>query len=113
MPRTLGDISVVKEELCMNQILYSTAMELVTKAKVNGKTGKTADAMSLKLLQNDLGNIPQWLTQLLGSVPLCGLEIGWQAWEPEEDYDGLEWMEINTPQGIREESLEYRNLPSF
>jgi hypothetical protein len=107
MPRSLGDISVIKEEIWMNQHLYNAALELVVKAREKGRIGKTADDMSLNRLQNEIRNIPRWLTQLLGTVPLCGLEIGWQAWEPEESYDGFEWMEINTPQSILNESLDY------
>ncbi len=40
------------------------------------------------------------------------MEIGWQAHEPEEDYDGIEYVEIYEPQHMIDESFEaYPGIP--
>jgi hypothetical protein len=49
---------------------------------------------------------PQWLRELFEAVPLCGIELGWQAYEPHGDYDGIAIIEWSDARGIRSESLE-------
>jgi hypothetical protein len=46
------------------------------------------------------------MAELLTAIPLGGLEIGWQAYEPKDDYDGVEWIELSDASGIRSESIE-------
>src|SRR5262249_1587234 len=44
--------------------------------------------------------------ELITTVPLCGLELGWQAQEPDGDFDGVEWMQWSDPRNMRSESIE-------
>ena len=37
---------------------------------------------------------------------MCGLELGWQAFDPEPDFDGVLWIEVSNADGILWESLE-------
>jgi hypothetical protein len=46
------------------------------------------------------------LLELLSAVPLCGLELGWQAFAPEPGFDGVSWVEISNADRILWESLE-------
>jgi len=52
------------------------------------------------------GRIPLWYVELITTVPICGLELGWQAQEPVGDYDGVEWMEWSDPRNMRSESID-------
>ena len=91
----------------MDPPLSNAAAKLVARAEAAGQHGTLADAKVLKRLTHDTGErIPEWYVELLLRYPLCGLEIGWQADEPEGEYDGIAWMTWSDPNGIRSESLE-------
>ncbi len=49
---------------------------------------------------------PSWLLDLLSAIPLCGLRLGWRAFDPEPDFDGVLWVEVSDADGILSESLE-------
>jgi hypothetical protein len=59
-----------------------------------------------RLVADTGGRIPPWLADLLVTQPLAGLELGWQAYPPEADSDGVMWLEISDARNIRSESLE-------
>jgi hypothetical protein len=50
--------------------------------------------------------IPAWYVELLTSIPICGLELEWQADVPDDEDDGIAWIEWCGVKGIRSESLE-------
>lgn len=91
----------------MNSELSKAVANLMKRAKAAGQGGKPATAMAMKQLGKDMGDrIPPWYVELLVGYPLGGLEIGWQADKPDDDYDGIAWMEWSDPDNIRSESLE-------
>jgi hypothetical protein len=91
----------------MNANLRDAAVQLVERAAAIGQKGKTADKGLLEALVRDAkGHIPPWYAELITTVPLCGLELGWQAHEPVDDYDGIEWMVWSDPRNMRSESIE-------
>jgi hypothetical protein len=82
-------------------------MQLVERAAAVGHTGKIADQELLAALVRDAkGHIPPWYAELITTIPLCGLELGWQAHEPADDYDGIEWMVWSDASNMRSESIE-------
>lgn len=85
----------------MNADLAKASSQFVQRASAVGQSGRLADLDSLIALNAEMGNrIPEWLISLITTVPLCGLEVDWQA----NDLDGkIEWADAN---GIRSESLE-------
>jgi hypothetical protein len=87
--------------------LHQAANVLVERAAKAGQRGTLADPDELRQLDHDLGGrLPGWYAELLASVPLGGLELGWQAGEPEDDFDGVEWLDWSSPHDIRGESVE-------
>jgi hypothetical protein len=52
------------------------------------------------------GHIPGWYIDLLTTVPLCGLQLGWQAYEPDEDSAGILWLQWSDAEDMRGEMLE-------
>jgi hypothetical protein len=95
----------------MNPDLRSAAMDLVERAKAKGVAGKTANTEMLRQLNLQLnGQIPEWYQELILTIPICGLEIGWQQWEPDENVkedDGIGWLEIYHEDGIRQDCLQF------
>ena len=91
----------------MNYELTKAVAKLMERAKAAGQCGKPATAKAMTQLVKDMGDrIPSWYVELLVGYPLCGLEIGWQADEPGDDYDGIAWIQWSDPDNIRSESLE-------
>lgn len=84
----------------------SAAEALVARAAALGKRGRTLSPDERERLAAALPQYPAWLLDLLFAVPLCGLELGWQADAPEPDYDGLAWLWVSDGDGILKESLE-------
>ena len=91
----------------MKAKLRDAALQLVDRAAKSGHRGKTANKRLLAALVRDAkGRIPSWYVELITTVPICGLELGWQAQPPEADYDGIEWMDWSDPRNMRSESIE-------
>ena len=92
----------------MNQQLLNEARNLVERANAGGgKSGVLADTAQMETLRENLGGrLPRWYIELLTTVPLCYLEMGWQALEPTRDDDGVNWVEWLGPRDIESESLE-------
>ncbi len=91
----------------MTTVVQQSAKGLVERAAALGQHGVVAGEEELQQLNRDMGNrMPCWYIELLTSVPLCGLEFGWQAYEPDGDFDGIEWLQWSDPANIRSESLE-------
>ena len=92
----------------------SAAQTLIKRAVQVGQHGTLADPDALQQLDRELdGRLPTWYAELLATVPLSGLYLGWQAYEPkadfdgpEDDFDGIEWLKWSDSHNIRVESLE-------
>lgn len=82
------------------------AEALVARAEALGIRGRTLDSEEQQRVSAALPGYPAWLLELLSSVPLCGLELGWQAYEPAPDFDGVLWVEVTDAAGILSESLD-------
>ena len=82
------------------------ALELVRRAERIGQRGQVIPPSDLADLTRDLGvSIPAWLFELLTTVPLAGLEFGWQE-DAERGLDGVAWLIWSDARNIRSESLE-------
>jgi hypothetical protein len=86
--------------------IRSAAEVLVTRAAVLGIRGRTLSTEDRQRIVAGLPVYPAWLLDLLSVVPLCGLRLGWQAYDPEPDADGVLWVEVSDAGGILSESLE-------
>lgn len=80
------------------------AIALVARALALGKKGRVIPADEMQEVIDELGGTyPTWLADLLTTVPLCGLELGWQASEAD---DNVSWLEWSDGPGILSESQE-------
>lgn len=87
--------------------VQEAAESFVARAAALGRQGRTISPDEMQRVIDALGGgYPPWLAELLTVVPLCGLELGWQASESEPDYDGLSWLEWSDARGILSESRE-------
>jgi hypothetical protein len=88
----------------MQQSVLQAARDLAARA---GKRGTTVKPIDFDAVAAELDiEIPSWLRELFTTVPMSGLEFGWQAFEPEGDYDGMAVLEWADADGIRSESLK-------
>jgi hypothetical protein len=88
--------------------MLSKAVEnLIRRAEAAGHSGERTTLEAMKALNKDMvERIPAWYVELLVNFPLAGLEIGWQADEPDDEDDGTAWVEWCDAAGMRSESLE-------
>jgi len=87
--------------------VLAQAQKLIHRAAEKGSRGKIITREQMKELAGDLGlEVPSWLTELVTTVPLCGLELGWKAYDPAPGFDGVMWMEWSDADNIRSDSLE-------
>lgn len=76
--------------------------------QVNEGVGRTATAEEVQLLQEKFGDlIPQWYYRLICQLPLIDAEVAWQAYEPDEDFDGLASVQFLSAEDMILESFEY------
>ena len=97
----------------MSARLFFEASALIARAAANGFTGSVEDIGEWQRLNSELGGvIPIWYIELVTTVPLVGLELGWQSLEPEGEDDGVSWMEWLDAANVRLEMLEaYPGIP--
>ena len=77
-------------EKTMNDELQIAVEAFITKASESGQTGKAVDINECVKFNDKLNLIiPDWYQELITTYPLSGIEFMWQAFEPEEDFDGL------------------------
>jgi hypothetical protein len=99
----------------MSDIIFQEAENFIGKAKKLGRKylGRTATREEIQLLTEKFGDkIPSWYYKLISELPLIHMEIGWKAYEPEEDYDGIAYVEIYQPSHMIDESFEaYPGIP--
>jgi len=80
---------------------------LVERAAARGLRGCVIPADEMRKVVHALGGVyPDWLVELVTSVPLSGLELGFQEFEPEPGYDGRTWLFWSDAHGILSESVE-------
>jgi hypothetical protein len=84
----------------------AAADELVSRAAALGRRGRSLTEEERHRVVAALPTYPSWMLDLLSAVPLCGLELGWQAFDPEPGFDGVLWIEVSNADGILWESLE-------
>ncbi len=59
------------------------------------KKGVIIDKDMLDSLNSEISNvIPEWFKELITKTPIANLEIGWQAFDPDDKFDGVEWITI-------------------
>lgn len=99
----------------MSEIIFQEAENFIEKTKKLGEKylGRTATSEEIQLLNDKFGDkIPSWYCKLISELPVIHMEIGWQAYEPEEDYDGKAYVEIFQPSHMIDESFEaYPGIP--
>jgi hypothetical protein len=94
----------------MSVYIFEEAKKFIDKAgKIDkNQLGRTATNEEIELLKEKFGDrIPSWYYYLISELPLIHMEIGWQAYESDDDYDGIEYVEILEPKHMIEESFEY------
>ena len=84
----------------------AAAEALVARAAAVGIRGRTLTPDERQRVAAALPVYPAWLLDLLAAVPICGLRLGWQAYPPQADFDGVQWVEVSDAAGILSESLE-------
>ena len=91
----------------MNANLLAEAKKLVQRAGDSGQSGTVADPAAVDSLNQELGGkVPPWYAQLITTIPLCGLELGWQSSEPDKEYDGVSWLRWLDTENTRIEAME-------
>jgi hypothetical protein len=81
---------------------------LVERATARGLFGRIIPADEMRRAVETLGGVyPTWLAELLTTVPLCGLELGWQEFEAEPDYNGRTWLIWSDAEDIVDESAKF------
>ncbi|WP_419812915.1 hypothetical protein [Bacterioplanoides sp.] len=59
------------------------------------EVGQVLNKDGLESLNSKLdGLIPEWYIEIVCSMPLAGLNVGWQAFPPEDDFNGVEEITI-------------------
>jgi hypothetical protein len=90
----------------VNAEVLAAAHELVRRAESVGARGHVANPAAMEALQQALGGlIPDWYIDLLTTVPLCGLEIGWEKYLSANEPYGLELIRWNGPSGLHEDPV--------
>ncbi|MED4531238.1 hypothetical protein [Metabacillus fastidiosus] len=99
----------------MANIIFQEAYNFIEKVKKldNKYLGRTATKEEIELLNDKFEEkIPNWYYKLISELPLIHMEIGWQAYEPEDDYDGIAYVDIYKPDHMIDESFEaYPGIP--
>ena len=91
----------------MNQNLQQSVVGLLARAEAAGQAGSRAGLDEMIALNQACGGvIPAWYIQLVTMYPICGLELGWQSSQAEQDDDGVSWMRWSDPGEMRREMLE-------
>lgn len=92
----------------MNQEIQMSIEQFLRKANQNGLAGELISREEANILNNQLNClIPDWYINLLTTYPISGIELAYQAFPPEQDYDGILWIEILNSKGIFEETNNF------
>jgi hypothetical protein len=88
----------------MNTEVENSLLFLLKKIPKQGRCATLEEIANINQQCN--GILPDWYGKLLTKYPICGLEIGWQQSEPDEDDNGVSWMEWSNPTMMRGETFE-------
>jgi hypothetical protein len=80
------------------------AEALVVRAAALGQHGRKLTADEREQVVSGIPNYPSWLLELLSSVPLCGLWLGWQGGARE--HHEVQWMQVSDAELILRECVE-------
>ena len=87
-------------------MVRAAAEALADRAAALGLGGRTLTADERHRLAAAMPAYPAWMLDLLATVPVCGLELGWQAYDREPGFDGVAWIEVSNADGILWESCK-------
>ena len=91
----------------MNPTLHAAANALCERLRAAGASSFMATEQQYAALAASVGlPLPQWLAALLQNYPLCGAELFWQAYPPEDDFDGRSYIILADPGQMAAESTE-------
>ena len=101
--------SIVNWRKISMERVFQEAKAFVTRARRldHSLIGRTATKKEIALLDAYFGDrIPDWYCRLITEVPLIHIEVGWQAYEPEDNCEGLAYVEIYQPRDMVYESFK-------
>lgn len=91
----------------MNQELQKSVEQFLQRTQQKRLVGKVIDRIEIEEVNAKLnGLIPDWFINIMTTYPISGIELAYQAYPPELDYDGLLWLELLNSQDIYSETNE-------
>ena len=91
----------------MSPALHAAANALCERLRSAGAGSFMATEEQHAALATSFGlPLPQWLSALLQNYSLCGAELFWQAYPPEDDFDGRSYIILADPGNMVVESTE-------
>lgn len=91
----------------MDNVLKNSVEKFLERAHNAGVSGKLADKDEIIEVNEKLGGlIPDWYIDLITSYPICAMELQWQAYPEEDDFDGRSSIFWSRPSEILKESTE-------
>jgi hypothetical protein len=87
--------------------LHAAATALCERLRSAGAGSFTATEEQCAALAASWGlPLPEWLGILLQTYSLCGAELFWQAYPPDDDFDGRSYVTLAAPDRMVVESVE-------
>ena len=93
-----------QSKIYMSDEVENSLIFLLEKSPKKGRCATLEEVANIN--QHFPGIIPDWYEKLLVNYPICEFEIGWQSFEPEDDFDGIEWIEWSNPIFMLSETFE-------
>jgi hypothetical protein len=91
----------------INPDLHAAANALCERLRSAGAASFMATEEQCAALAASLGlPLPQWLSALLQTYSLCGAQLFWQAYPPEDDFDGRSYVTLADLNRMAVESVE-------
>jgi hypothetical protein len=91
----------------LSPALHAAANALCERLRSAGAGSFMATEEQYAALATSFGlPLPQWLSALLQNYSLCGAELFWQAYPPEDDFDGRSYIILADPGNMAAESTE-------
>lgn len=95
----------------MTDYLDSAIQALLNRAEQNGSQCSLAE---FEVLNRDFGAVfPDWYVACLTQHPLADLHLGWQAFPPDDDFDGMTWLVLSDTAMLRELLISYPAMYLF
>lgn len=91
----------------MNPKLKKAVEAFLVRFNESAAMGQKAERNEIEEVNKQLGGIiPTWYIELITTYPICGISFQWQAFPPEDDFDGRSWVMWSRPQDTLTESTE-------